>query len=123
VDGMKYKIHYKSLDSDAYAGEIKDFEKLGYYYVLPLHKEYPHLKFSLIDTEFKMVKSIDDDKDIIEQIEFWKDGSVIKYEVQDGNYKVIPYTKEELKILDIYDWEINSHGDKFGQDVTDWIWM
>jgi hypothetical protein len=119
VDDMKFKI--KSLDSNKYAYEIEDFEKLGYYYVLPLHREYSDP--STIDTEFKMVKSIDDDKDIIEQIEFWKDGSVIKYEVQDGNYKVIPYTKEELKILDIYDWEINSHGDKFGQDVTDWIWM
>ena len=110
---MKFKIHYKSLDSDAYAGEIKDFKKLGYQYDLPTYT----------DTEFKMVKSIDDDKDIIEQIEFWKNGTVIKYEVQDGNYKVLPYTKEELKILDIYEWEINSHGNKFGQDVTDWIWM
>jgi hypothetical protein len=101
---MKFKI--KSLDDRVYK-ELEEFKKLGY----EIEK---YIYF------FHLIKYKDGKE--AKKIEMYLiKNQAIKFDIlQDGILE--PFTKEELKILDFYDWDLHDYmKNPLGQDVTDWV--
>jgi hypothetical protein len=101
---MKFKI--KSLDDRVYK-ELEEFKKLGY-------EVQEHRYF------FKLTKYKDGKE--AKKIEMYLiKNQAIKFDMlQNGILE--PFTKEELKILDFYDWDLHDYmKNVVGQDVTDWV--
>jgi hypothetical protein len=111
---MKFKI--KSLDDR----EIKDlspllekFEKLGY-------------KFIISGKNYLIYRKVIGGGETITEITFdTKYNFAAKWSQQDGGlFEKDLFTKEELKLLDIFDWTIAaSQLPELEQDVTDWVVM
>jgi len=103
---MKFKI--KALDKRIFS-EIEEFKKLGY----QVTKQTPF---------FITLKKYDDIGRAEKEIELYIDkNTAIKFDVK-GNGILDPFTKEELKILDIYNWNLHDYMiHPVGQDTSDWI--
>jgi hypothetical protein len=102
---MKFKI--KALDKRIFS-EIEEFKKLGY----QVTKQTPF---------FITLKKYDDIGRAEKEIELYIDkNTAIKFDVK-GSGILNPFTKEELKILDLYNWELHDYMiHPVGQDITDW---
>ena len=109
---MKFKI--KSLDGKTLP-EIEEFKKLGYKIedqnnYSTMLRDYKGETFRGPLAEYKN-----------EIVFFHNTNKAIKYNV-DGVLE--PFTKEELKILDLHDWDLHDYmKHPVGQDVTDWFGM
>ena len=103
---MKFKI--KALDDRVYK-ELEEFKKLGY--------EIEKYRYF-----FKLIKY--KDKKEAKKIEMYLNtNQAIKFDMlQNGILE--PFTKEELKILDLHDWDLHDYmKHPVGQDIIDWIDM
>jgi hypothetical protein len=103
---MKFKI--KSLDDRVYK-ELEEFKKLGY-------------EVTKQTSFFITLKKYNDIGRAEKEIELYIDkNTAIKFDVK-GSGILNPFTKEELKILDFYDWDLHDYmKNPVGQDVTDWV--
>jgi hypothetical protein len=101
---MKFKI--KSLDDRVYK-ELEEFKKLGY-------EVQEHRYF------FKLTKYKDGKEAMVIEMYLNKNQAIKLNMLQNGILE--PFTKEELKILDFYDWDLHDYmKNPVGQDVTDWV--
>ena len=109
---MKFKI--KSLDKKTLPG-IEEFRKLGY-------KIDDQNNYNTTLRDYKNESFRGPLADYRNEIVLFHDtNKAIKYNV--GGV-LEPFTKEELKILDLYDWDLHDYmKNPVGQDVTDWVWM
>jgi hypothetical protein len=115
---MKYKIHYKSLDSitnkEFIINRIKEFYKNKY-----------HLEQTDFDTLTRFLwkeylPGFGTNAKDAGLLVHWEDRHVHLYE--DGVYK--PFTKKELKFFDSLDFELyKEFADVVEQDITDWVGM
>lgn len=104
---MKIKINFKSLDNDKYISEIEKFKKLGY-------KVHSKLNYYIILSDYKD----EDFNNYTKRIHLYLEShQAVKYNAK-GHLE--PFTKQELKILDLHDWDLPKDMD---QETTDWIWM
>lgn len=103
---MKFRI--KALDDRIYH-ELEKFKELGYKVIQ--HNEH-----------FIQLKSYDKNNVENKEIElYFASNQAIKYDIK--NMRMLdPFTKEELKILDTYNWDLHDYmKHPVGQDVTDWV--
>jgi hypothetical protein len=119
---MKYKIHYKSLDSitnkEVIINKIKEFYKNKY--LIVEQREYSDLtvfnlkeylpSFLGFETEVKLIVLIIDWYNIDVSL---SQGAIYK-----------PFTKEELKFFDSLDFDLSKRfADDVEQQITDWVVM
>jgi hypothetical protein len=113
---MKYKIHYKSLDS------VNNKEK-----IIEKIREFYKDKYHLEQTDFDTLTRFDWKEYLpgfgtnakeVRLIVYWEDYHVHLYE--DGVYT--PFTKKELKFFDMLDFDLyKEFADVVEQDITDWV--
>lgn len=131
---MKFKI--KSLDNkidgDGIPFKVKDllapvmnkFKELDYRFRYAQVQDQDNNNFNVVSValtnrynEIKLVVYYKKETDSISNYH------AVKYKNVDA-YQMTPFTKEELKILDIYNFDLNpTFKHDFKQDITDWIWM
>jgi hypothetical protein len=144
---MKYKIHYKANDKIENTPIKEDIEKNSV-----ISSELKKLMIALID-DFKKLdyvyfygRSINkiDSTDFLNNAHFVlnkkyfnlnnlhltifydkREGNITKhYAYKENKEKYVPFTKEELKLLDIYNFELPPYFiEATDQNITDWLYM
>lgn len=131
---MKFKIKAldNKIDSDGIPFKVKDllapimnkFKELDYRFRHAQVRDQYLDNFSVVSitlsnriNEIKLVVYYKKETDSIGNYH------AVKYENND-TYQTTLFTKDELKILDIYDFDLSpTFKNDFKQNVTDWIWM